>query len=139
MIVVDTNVISEMMRPEPDERVTRWYRSTQAHLLYTTTVTVAETLSGIFTLPAGSRRSGMELDARAIFAEDFDGRILVFDISAAEAYAEIASRRKAKGRPVKPLDAEVAAIARIRDMAVATRNIRDFEDCGIDLINPWEE
>lgn len=138
MIVIDTNVISEMMRPDPNERVTRWYRSTQAHLLFTTTVTVAEILSGIFALPAGSRRSGMELDARATFAEDFDGRILAFDIFAAEAYAQITSRRKAERRPMKPLDAEIAAIARIRDMAVATRNIRDFEDCGIELINPWE-
>jgi predicted nucleic acid-binding protein len=138
MILIDTNVLSEVMRPEPNARVLRWYRSTQRYHLYTTTVTVAETFAGILALPAGHRRAGMEADARAMFAIEFEGRVLAFDMPAAESYARIASGRKASGRPIKPLDGQIAAIARIHDMAVATRNTSDFEDCGIDLVNPWE-
>jgi predicted nucleic acid-binding protein len=137
VILLDTNVISEMMRPDPRPSVVDWYRSRQRHHLYTTTITLAETLSGIMMLPLGSRRAGMEIDARALFEQDFDGRILVFDLPAAELYGQIVAERWAKGRPNRPLDAQIAAIARANRMSVATRNIRDFADCGVDLINPW--
>lgn len=138
MIILDTNVVSETMRPDPSRKVLEWYRSRQRYHLYTTTITVAETLSGIMMLPAGARRTGMERDAAATFAEDFDGRILAFDMAAAEAYGPLVSRRRTIGRPVQPLDAQIAAIARANRMAVATRNLDDFADCGVDLINPWE-
>jgi predicted nucleic acid-binding protein len=138
MIVVDTNVISEVMRDEPDSYVLGWYRATPRHLLFSTAVTVGEILAGIQSLPAGKRRADMELDARAMFAEDFDAKILPFDLIAAEYYGQIIVERRKKGRPIKPLDAEIAAIARARDMSVATRNIGDFEDTGVNLINPWE-
>jgi predicted nucleic acid-binding protein len=138
MILVDTNVISEMMRVAPDDRVMAWYRTTPRHLLYTTTVTVAETLAGILLLPDGKRRKGMELDARAVFSEDFEGRILPFDLAAAEYFGQVSATRRAIGRPIKPLDAQIAAIALSRVMSVATRNTADFEDTGVDLINPWD-
>lgn len=139
MIVVDTNVVSEMMRLAPDARVVRWYRSTRRQAMFTTTITVAETIAGIKALPEGRRRAGMELDARATFAEDFGGRILPFDLMAAECYAQITSDRRAIGRLIKPLDAQIAAIARAHDMSVATRNTNDFEDCGIGVIDPWDD
>ncbi len=104
-----------------------------------TTITVAEILFGIDLLPKGKRRDKMLAEANATFAEDFAGRILPFDETAARAFPEVAAARRAQGRPISDLDAQIAAIARSRDAVLATRNIADFEGCGLHLVNPWQE
>lgn len=137
MIVLDTNVLSEMMRPEPDSTVAAWMSARPASSLFTTTVTQAEILYGVRLLPSANRRSRLETVVSAMFATDFAGRVLPFDQAAAYAYAEIAAARRRAGRPITQFDAQIAAIARSRDAGVATRNIADFEGCGIGVIDPW--
>ena len=137
MIVLDTNVLSELMRPEPDANVTAWVSQRPATSLFTTTVTQAEMLYGLRLLPAANRRSRLEAVVSEMFATDFAGRVLPFDQAAAHAYAEIAATRRRAGRPITQFDAQIAAIARSRDAGVATRNVADFEGCGIAVIDPW--
>ncbi|WP_342629202.1 type II toxin-antitoxin system VapC family toxin [Nguyenibacter vanlangensis] len=139
MIVLDTNVISELMKPEPDKRVLGWVSSLPMSGLFITTVTQAEILYGLALLPHGRRRDGLIGAARAMFDEDFSGRILPFDGDAAHAYADIASERRRAGEPISQFDAQIAAVTRSRGAALATRNIRDFIECGITLVNPWNE
>lgn len=139
MIVLDTNVLSELMRPEPDANVSAWDAQRPATSLFTTTLTQAEMLYGLRLLPAASRRSRLEAVVSEMFATDFAGRVLPFDQAAAHAYAEIAAARRRAGRPIAQFDAQIAAIARSRDAGVATRNVADFEGCGIDVIDPWRE
>jgi toxin FitB len=137
MIVLDTNVVSEMMRAEAADAVIRWYKTVPRRALFTTAITQAEVLAGIAMMPKGRNREKLADEARGMFEKDFDGRVLAFDSAAAEHYAGIVAGRRQRGREAKPLDAQIAAIARAQSMAVATRNVKDFEDCGIDLINPW--
>lgn len=99
---------------------------------------MAEILFGVELLPRGKRHDKMLAQAQATFAEDFAGRILPFDEDAARAFAEIAASRRAQGRPITDLDAQIAAIARSRDATLATRNTADFEHCGVRLVNPWQ-
>lgn len=138
MIVLDTNVLSELMRPAPSETVLRWVAGYPAASLFTTTVTQAEILFGLALLPDGRRRSDLLAAARQMFAEDFAGRVLPFDTAAATAFAPIAAGRRQKGRPTGAFDAQIAAIASSRGAALATRNGADFLDCGLSLVNPWE-
>ena len=138
MVVLDTNVLSEMLRPEPDRSVWRWLERQPFDVLFTTTVCEAEILFGAALMPAGRRRRAFEEIARALFQDDLSGRILPFDSDAAREYAVIAAARRTKGRPIAEFDAQIAAIARSRGAALATRNIADFRDCGIDLIDPWK-
>jgi hypothetical protein len=105
---------------------------------FVTTITVAEILFGIDLLPKGKRRDKMLVQAEAMFAEDFAGRILPFDEAAARAFPEIAIARRAFGRPISEFDLQIAAIARSRAAILATRNTADFEGCGVRLINPWD-
>lgn len=137
MIVLDTNVVSEIMRPEPDLAVAAWISARPASSLFTTTVTQAEILYGVRLLPSARRRSRLEAAVDDMFRTDFAGRVLPFDQAAAHAYAEIAVARRRAGRPISQFDAQIAAIARSRDAGVATRNIADFEGCGIAVIDPW--
>jgi toxin FitB len=137
MIVLDTNVVSELMKAEPAPSVTRWAAGQAPSNLYTTSITQAEILHGILLLPAGRRRSAFEAAADAMFKEDFGGRILAFDSAAAEPYAQIAALHKRAGRAMTQFDAQIAAVALSAGAAVATRNVKDFEQCGIPLINPW--
>ena len=137
MIVVDTNVLSEVFRPQPSERVRVWMSGQPADSLFTTAICEAEILYGVALLPAGRRRSALEKAAKAVFSEDFEGRVLGFDSLAARAFTEIATTRRRLGRPIAEFDAQIAAIARSAGAAVATRNEEDFTDCGIDIINPW--
>jgi len=139
MIVLDTNVISEVMRPAPADAVLRWIAGQPAALLYTTSVTQAEILFGLALLPEGRRRDGLMTAAEQMFAEDFAGRVLPFDTIAAQAFAPIAAARRRKGRPTGTFDARIAAIARSRGTALATRNEADFLDCGLVIINPWKD
>jgi predicted nucleic acid-binding protein len=105
--------------------------------LFVTTITQAEILYGVEALPAGRRREALQLETKAIFDVDFAGRILSFDQDAALAYPMIVIGRRAKGRPISPFDAQIAAIVQSRGAKIATRNVRDFEDCGIEIVNPW--
>jgi toxin FitB len=139
MIVLDTNVLSEAMRPEPADSVKRWMQSQPSTDLFTTAVCEAEIRHGIALMPAGRRRVALEQSISSIFGERFAGRILAFDGAAAAAFAEIAAGRQQSGRPIDPFDAQVAAIARVHNAAVATRNVNDFAACGINIINPWEK
>jgi len=138
MIIVDTNILSELMRPAPSEAVLEWMAGQPAARLFTTTITQAEILFGISLLPEGRRRSGLAAAANQMFADDFGGRVLSFDAAAADAFAPIASGRRRQGRPIGAFDAQIAAIAASRGAAVATRNVPDFLDCGLTIFNPWE-
>lgn len=138
MLLLDTNVVSELLRPEPDAGVWAWMVVQTPATLHTTSITLAEILYGLALLPEGARRFALMEAAAKTFAEQFPGRILSFNEDAAPAYAAIRSSRRAIGRPVGPVDAQIAAIARAHGAAVATRNVRDFADCGIDVVNPWE-
>jgi predicted nucleic acid-binding protein len=137
MIVLDTNVLSELMRTAPEPRVDRWLAAQPTASVFTSAVTEAELRYGIALLPAGKRRSSLSALLQEILAEDFDGRILPFDSPAAAAFAEIATDRRKAGKPISQADAQIAAIARSRGAALATRNVADFQGCGIEVINPW--
>ncbi len=137
MIVLDTNVLSELMRPEPDARVVSWLGAQPAASVFTTSITQAEILHGILLLPPGKRRQALDEAARAMFEEDFAGRVLAFGGGAALSYATIACDRRRAGRPISQFDAQIAAIAAVHTASVATRNVADFEGCGIEVIDPW--
>lgn len=139
MIVLDTNVLSELLRPTPEPRVVSWIRRHAPSALFTTTLSQAEMLFGVATMPAGRRRRTLEAAVPAIFAEEFGGRVLAFDGSAAVEFSRIAAARRASGRPVAQLDAMIAAIAASRGAGLATRNVKDFDGIGLVLINPWED
>jgi predicted nucleic acid-binding protein len=138
MILLDANVLSELMKPAPAAGVMRWMASQPATSLYTTSVTQAEILHGVMLLPPGRRRNAVEAAAEAMFKEDFGGRILPFGSDAAQPYARIAAERRRPGRPISHLDAQIAAIARATGAAIATRNVTDYHECGVKVINPWD-
>ena len=136
MFVLDTNVLSVMMRSQLVPEVAAWVATQAEELLYTTAVCQAEVLAGIEILPDGRRRADLERAAHAMFEDDFGGRILPFDSEAA-AYAGIFATRKRSGRPTAPHDLMIAAIARANGASMVTRDVGGFEDCGLTLINPW--
>ena len=138
MIIVDTNVLSEEMKPVPAASVLAWFRRQSAVGLFTTAVCQAEILVGLAMLPDGRRKLDLDATARSVLGL-FVGRILPFDSAAASAYAEIVAARQRIGRPINDFDAQIAAIARSRDMALATRNGSDFEGIGLHIIDPWAE
>lgn len=137
MIVLDTNVLSEILRPAPDDRPLSWIAAQPRSVLFTTTVTRAELLYGAQLLPTGHRQTALLTAIRQIFSLDMAGQVLGFDNDAADHYAEIASVRKNSGKPVSQFDAMIAAMTKSRGARLATRNVKDFEDCGIEIINPW--
>jgi hypothetical protein len=137
MIVLDTNVLSELLRPEPDRQVEQWLSGQDGAQVYFTTVGEAELRHGVAILPAGKRRNALTTAIEGVLEEDFRDRILPFDRTAARAYATIAAARRAAGRPISQFDCQIAAIARAREAIVATRNTNDYEGCGIEVIDPW--
>ena len=137
MIVLDTNVLSEGLRPRPDNNMLQWMQSEPITALFTTTITEAELLYGAALLPQGRRRRSLEAVLAQLLEHRFAGRILPFDSAAAREFADIAASRRRLGRPVAEADARIAAIARSRGAVLATRNIDDFAGCGIDLVDPW--
>lgn len=137
MIVLDTNVVSELLRPAPTSRVADWYISQAAPEAYISAVTEAELRYGVEIMPAGRRRADLESTIERLLEREFIGRILPFDTAAAKAYATIAAERRAAGRPIQPADCQIAAIARSQGASVATRDRGGFEGTGVDLINPW--
>lgn len=135
MIVLDTNVISEMMRDNSDPTVLAW--TATAGRLHTTAITLAEVEYGIARLPAGRRRDQLTAMATDVFA-DFQDVILPFDVRAAHRYAEIVAGRDATGPPIATADAQIAAVCAAREAILATRNISDFTSTGIHLVDPWQ-
>jgi len=137
--VFDTNVLSELMRPAPNTAITSWVAEQTTSTLYLTAVSEAELRYGLAIMPPGRRRDGLAQGLERMLRTGFANRILPFDSSAAYTYAEIAAARRALGRPMPEADCQIAAIARSRDMAVVTRNVRDFADTGIGVIDPWTD
>jgi predicted nucleic acid-binding protein len=137
MIVLDTNALSETLKAKPSEQFKSWLRFQRSTELFTTTISEAELLYGLALMPHGARRRSFESEVHSIFAYDMVDRVLPFDRAAAREYADIAASRRRAGRPVAQLDMQIAAIARSRGAAVATRNVADFADCGIEVIDPW--
>jgi hypothetical protein len=136
MIIVDTNVASELMRPSPSPAVRSWMTSQVTGELFTTAITVAEILYGLARLPSGRRRDRLSTAAGEIFTA-FSEYVLPFDANAAASYALIVSHRDNIGLPIEGFDAQIAAICRSRGAALATRNVKDFRETGIDVIDPW--
>lgn len=137
MILLDTNVVSEMMRDQPDGRVAAWMGRQKSLHLAVSTITVAEIQRGLRRLPAGKRRKILEASFAEFIARGFEGRVLAFDEAAARIYGDVCALREAKGLHADPVDLMIAAIAKAADASIATRNTGDFEHCGIKLINPW--
>jgi toxin FitB len=137
MILLDTNILSELMRPAPEEAVERWLTEQPIASVFICAITEAELRYGLGLMPSGKRRSRLALEIGEMLEADFKDRILPFDSSAAIAFAAIATERRHAGRPISQSDAQIAAIARSRGAALATRNAADFEGCGVEIINPW--
>jgi toxin FitB len=137
MIVLDTNVLSETLRPVPSPRVLEWMRSEPVSALFTTAITEAELFYGLALLPRGRRRQSFEAVVEQMFAQELAGRVLPFDSAAARQFADIAARRRLAGRPISDGDARIAAIARSRGAALATHNVEDFAGCEVQIIDPW--
>ena len=136
MIVFDTNVVSELMRSEPSAVVVGWVRSRRASELYTTPITLAEVGYGIERLPDGSRKQLLRAVAEEVFA-GFEEQVLPFDVEAARRYVAIVSERDRAGTPIDGFDAQIAAICRSHDAALATRNLKGFRGTGIEVLDPW--
>jgi len=137
VIILDSNVLSELMRPKPSPQVAAWVAQQPLADLFTTAITEAEICYGIELLAKGKRRDALLAAAQGIFTEDFAGRVLAFDTDAAHSFASIAAHRRALGRPISHADAQIAAIARTHRAKLATGNGPDFADCGIIVVDPW--
>ena len=137
MVLLDTSVVSELMHLLPDPGVESWIRGQSADGLFFSAIGEAELRYGVAAMAPGRRRERISSEIDALIREDFEARILPFDSAAARSYASIAAARKIAGRPVTPVDYQIAAIAHSRGMAVGTRNVRHFVDMGIDVIDPW--
>ena len=139
MLMLDTNMLSEIMRSAPERKVADWIVRQSSHELFTAAVCQAEVLAGLAVMPSGRRRAELEEAARFMFADDFAGRVLPFNLEAAAAYAEVFAARRKAGRPSGTIDLMLAAIARVRGAIVVTRNVADFEGVGVAILNPWNE
>jgi len=137
MFLLDTNVLSAIMAAQPPPAVAAWIARQPDDLLFTASICQAEILAGIAILPDGRRRKALETAARAIFIDDFQGRVLPFDAAAAIAYAAIFASRQKAGRSTAPLDLMIAAIAFANGAAVVTRDSSGFEFCAVQIVNPW--
>lgn len=137
MLVLDTNVVSELFRPSPAPAVVDWYMAQFPEELFVTAITKAESLLGVALMPAGRRREVLGSALRTFFDEKLVTPVLSFGALEAEHFADIVSRRRSAGRRIGEFDAQIAAITRSRSFAVVTRNVDDFEGCGIKVVNPW--
>lgn len=138
MIVLDTNVISELARRVPDHGVLSWLDSLEISDVATTAITAAELRYGVARLPDGHRKRELAVVIRGILSEDFHGRVLPFDERSSVRYADVVASRERIGRPIGVADAQIAAICRDLGAILATRNIVDFEETGVQLLNPWK-
>ena len=139
MILLDTNVVSELAKPMLSPQVAAWFARNASEDLYLTAITEAEMRLGVQLMPQGLRRNQISGVVTAILEVDFAGRILAFDYVAARYYAEIVADRRRLGRPISNPDAQIAAIAKSNAIPLATRNVRDFEHVGVEIIDPWAE
>lgn len=137
MIVLDTNVISELMRPAPDPHVLAWVDQQRVTELVISAITAAELRAGVALLPSGRRRARIGEQVDALLDETFAGYVLPFDLDSSAHYGDIIARRTRAGAPISALDAQTAAVCRQHEATLATRNRRDFVDIGIDLVDPW--
>ena len=139
MFVLDTNVVSELMRERPNPEVLGWMDNQLTGNLFVTSVTEAEIRTGIAILPEGERQRGLAAAAERLFGVFFAERILPFDSDAAQAYAMLAAERRTTGRPISQFDCQIASTAHSQGAPVVTRDVDDFEGCGLDVINPWAD
>jgi predicted nucleic acid-binding protein len=137
MILIDTNVISEVMKVSPSLQVLEWLNHQDSNELYVSAITIGEIEYGLRILPDGRRRLELKERFGRFISAAFTQRILAFDVSAARTYGDVMGLRKELGRPMSMPDGQIAAIARCRGLSIATRNTSDFEECGVDLINPF--
>ncbi|WP_415952427.1 type II toxin-antitoxin system VapC family toxin [Streptomyces sp. KLOTTS4A1] len=137
MIILDTNILSELVKPAPHQQVIDWLDSLVPDEVATTAVTAAELWHGVRRLPDGKRRAELAEGIDAMLFDDLGGRIEAFDTAAASRYADIVTAREKAGRPIATADAQIAAICAKRGAVLATRNVKDFEGVGITLVNPW--
>lgn len=137
MIILDTNVVSELMKPSPSAPVIEWIRARTGSELFTTSVTLAEILTGIARLPDGRRKEFLRSTASEVLAA-FQDQVLPFDSGAAHHYAEVVGGRDQRGLPIDGFDAQIASICRARGAALATRNVKDFRHTDVKLIDPWQ-
>ncbi len=138
MIILDTNIVFELMRPAPERMVLQWFSSQAAEDLHVTAVTTAEILYGIELISSSRRRDVVRVAAEKMFGDVFADRILTFEDRAARAFSQIVSSRRRQGKSMSGSDAQIAAIARVHGATLATRNNYVFEGCGVKLVNPWE-
>jgi toxin FitB len=137
VILLDTNVVSALMQREPDQKVVSWLDDLPVESIWTTAITVFEVRLGLELLVASRRRRYLEDAFSKALDEDFEGRVLPFDLPAAQAAGRIAAERRRAGRPVEIRDLQIAGIALARKAALATRNLRHFEGLGLTLVDPW--
>ena len=137
MILLDTNVVSEVMKTRPEEAVVAWLNGQDSERLHVSAITIGEIAYGLRILPDGKRQSGLRERFERFIALAFDQRVLAYDESAARIYGDLMGDRKELGLPMSVPDGQIAAIARLNHLAVATRNVVDFENCGIDVVNPF--
>lgn len=139
MIVLDTNVISELMCPRPETKVVNWLRAQRFEDVFTTVMTAAELWYGVHLLEPGRRRADIELRVRAMLKQDFAGRILDFTSGAAAEYGRLHALQKRSGRMADIADTQIAAITLHKGFAIVTRNVGDFAHTGLQVVNPWEQ
>ena len=138
MIILDTNVISELIRGTPDPGVRAWANSLPSTQIATTAITAAELYYGVARLPAGQRRQQLAVAVSAMLNDALRGRVVAFDERAARRYADVVTGRAHAGRPIEVPDAQIAAICRELGAVLATRNIKDFTETGVELVDPWQ-
>ena len=138
MILLDTNILSETMKPGGDTRVQRWLDSFAQTDFFLATPVIAELRFGLALLPEGRRKEALAKACDAIEYELFAGRILSFDLRAAHAFAMLRARRRLLGKPLPVMDGMVASIAQAHAMTLATRNVADYTDLGLPIVNPFE-
>jgi predicted nucleic acid-binding protein len=139
-MVLDTNVLSELMRPQPAAQVMGWFDGRAETAFFITAITRAEILLGIDLLPAGRRRDALAEAASRMFEQDFGGRCLPFDEHAAGIYARVVAERTRAGKPISTEDGEIAAISLLHGLPLVTRNVKDFDNiAGLNIVNPWED
>ncbi len=137
MLIIDTNVVSELMRPDPNRQVVDWLSRQKVSDIHMTALTFAEITYGLKTMPDGKRQRDLETRFRQVVEGGFSGRVLAFDEAAALHYGEIMASRRAEGRSMSVIDGQIAAIARTSGATLATRNVTDFENCNLTLLNPF--
>lgn len=138
MIILDTNIISELMKSLPSQSLLRWMEQQSSQQMYVTSISIGEIMYGLCALPLGQRRTTLERTMKQVIEEAFSGRCFFFDDAAAIHYGKLMGMCKEKGLPMSVCDAQIAAIALLHDAQLATRNTKDFQTCGVSLINPFE-